>query len=138
MNIKITENHGDLEDFYIKNGLELEKGKIKDVNPIFSIIATENGELLGCATVSERFNTFVLDYIAVDEKFRRRGIAKILFDKITENYSEFYLTAKVPKFFSSVGCRITNEKPELLSECLECTQYLKNCRPVVFKFSKGE
>ncbi len=138
MDILRINDHSLLTDFYLENGLEIENGWENKMGALRSAGAYENGEMIGAATVSRRFDVTVLDYIAVKKDVRRQNIGKKLFLEIIED-DEIYLTARTPAFFYALGCIETDEKPELLGECTDCEQRLNGtCVPTVMKYSGGK
>ena len=121
-----------LTDFYKECELEIDDNWVEEMNPQRSIALYVDKRLASAATVSKRFGKTVLDYIAVREDLRKQGIGKIMLDKILENESNVYLTARNYDFFFKNGFRLTKSS-ELIKECLGCPQYNKNCFPKVMK-----
>lgn len=127
-----VKDHKILTDFYKNCKMEITNDWVLTMNPVRSIAIFKENQILCAATVSERFNKTVLDYIGVDESLRGKGYGKKLLDEILKNENEVYLTAKNYGFFKSRGF-IETEDNDLIKECIECEQYNKNCFPRVMK-----
>ena len=127
-----VDEHIILTDFYRECELEIDENWVEEMNPQKSIALYNDKALISAATVSKRFGKTVLDYIAVKAEFRKRGIGKIMLDKILENEDEVYLTARNYDFFCKNGFRAIEDNA-LIKECLGCPQYNKNCFPRVMK-----
>ena len=127
-----VKDHKILTDFYKNCKMEITNDWVLTMNPVRSIAIFKKNQILCAATVSERFNKTVLDYIGVDESLRGKGYGKKLLDEILKNENEVYLTAKNYGFFKSRGFIETKDN-DLIKECIECEQYNKNCFPRVMK-----
>lgn len=134
-----TEDHRRFEDFYERSGLEIDKSGWLEYNrPVRSVAAWEDGQFRGAATVSHRFGKYILDYIAVSEDSRGRGLGRLLAEDCLEQCrdagcGEVFLAAREPLFFRALGA-VPAGTDELLEECRGCRDYMKSCRPVEMKF----
>ncbi len=140
--------HGMLTAFYKQNGLEIENGWEISSGVYFSeAVLTENGDIMCAYSVSERFGETVLDYIAVSDALRGRGIGAEMMERVRkkarqDGKSRVYLTARARTFFEKQGGReLSKEHPlylKLLGECSECEQRNNTCFPCVMFFDIGE
>ena len=142
MNFFKEQNHEKLTDFYLKNGLEIENGWSKTSGAFFSLYVKENGQIIGAATLSKRLGVTVLDYIAIDPSLRKNGLGKALFfavlTKAPAAIKRIYLVAKAPGFFKAIGCQYEDSMPQLLAECMQCSQHQKQCNPAVMRYDLEE
>jgi len=129
-------NHSELTDFYKLNGLEIEDGRELTQNAYKSLVIYEKDRLIGAATVSKRNGIFVLDYIAVDREYRRSGVGKMLFERVTDKLDTVYLTAKQSEFYLSLGLKFDDEMSFLLDDCALCARLNKTCFPKIMKFER--
>ena len=134
MKFFVIQDHKILTDFYKKCKMEITEDWVLTMNPVKSIALIKEDKILGCATISKRFNKTILDYIGVDEALRGSGLGKKILQEILKDENEVYLTAKNYGFFKSQGF-IGTEDNDLIKECLTCEQYNKSCFPRVMKRS---
>ena len=125
--------HENLTELYRSAGLEIGEGWTEVCHPVFSIAARQDGMLLGAATVSRRFRRLVLDYLAVEVPVRGLGIGKKLTELCLDYVrgiggSALWLAAREPEFYKRLHARET-EDAALLSDCLRCPDYGKDCAP---------
>lgn len=130
---KEQEEFGEL---YEASGLEL--GEDWTDTAVFSFACRSEGTLLGAATVSLRYDRYILDFIAVKNAVRKQGIGERLTAECIERCielgaCELWLQARTPAFFRRIGAKETGGKT-LLRECLSCPDYRKECSPVEMKF----
>ena len=126
--------HSTFTELYRASGLEIEEDWEQECRPVFSVAARRGTDLLGAATVSERFGRLVLDYIAVWPEFRVKGLGRRLIDACADyarkrGETKLWLAARTPGFFRALGAAETGGT-ELLAECIGCPDYGKDCRPV--------
>ena len=137
-----------LTEFYKENQLEIENGWDFLSGVYFSeVVLSENGDIKCAYSLSERFGEAVLDYIAVSDGLRGKGIGAEMIERVKEKArrdgkSKVYLTARARGFFEKQGAR---ELPEthplylkLLGECSECSQRNAVCFPCVMFFNVEE
>lgn len=134
-----TERHELFTDLYRSAGLEIEADWVETCSPVFSVAAYDDGVFRGAATVSERFGTAVLDYVAVTPDSRRGGVGTFLVRECLDmcrsmGCGELLLAARVPLFFSALGALETGGEYGLLGECGQCPDYMHGCEPKEMKF----
>ncbi|MBO4330970.1 MAG: GNAT family N-acetyltransferase [Oscillospiraceae bacterium] len=134
-----TERHGRFAGFYKDSGLEIDTERWLEENcPIWSVAAWEDGCFRGAATVSLRHGRYFLDYIAVTEDSRGRGIGRLLAEDCLERCrdagcGELYLAARAPLFFETLGAVYT-DGAATAEECAACPDFGKGCSPKEMKF----
>lgn len=141
MEFVITNNHNSLYDFYCENSLEVSGDISKEDNAVLSLKYEDERGVLAAATLSERKGNFILDYIAVSDALRGKGIGKKLVLEMLENAKEMgakevFISAKNYNFFKSLG--FIHGEPENLdlnNDCKDCPQFLNGCNPVKMKIN---
>ena len=78
MQIKSYDNHIDLIGFYKENGLEFDEDFNYISSPLFSYVIQDKGEIIGAITCSKIDNNFIIEAVAVNEKYRKSGMGKKL------------------------------------------------------------
>lgn len=136
--IKEFSNHDELVDFYISRGIEFNEDKKYFHPPVFSYIAEIDNNFVGAITICKENNDFILDEVAVIKEKENQGICTALvntaIDRIKQEYedSKFYLVAKNPDVFKSMGFNVIQrgEAPSF-SECFSCPDFQKKCFPKI-------
>lgn len=136
--IKEFSNHDELVDFYISRGIEFNEDKKYFHPPVFSYIAKIDNNFVGAITICKENNDFILDEVAVIKEKENQGICTALvntaIDRIKQEYedSKFYLVAKNPDVFKSMGFNVIQrgEAPSF-SECFSCPDFQKKCFPEI-------
>ena len=126
--------HSTFTELYRASGLEIEEDWEKECRPVFSVAARRGTDLLGAATVSERFGRLVLDYIAVWPEFRVKGLGRRLTEWCADyarkkGEEKLWLAARTPGFFRALGAAETGGT-ELLGECVGCPDFGNECHPI--------
>ena len=134
--------HGELTALYRAAGLEIGDGWIEECHPVFSVAAYKGAALLGGATVSRRFDRLVLDYLAVEPSARGTGLGKRLTARCIRYAREvgetaLWIAAKEPGFYRHLEAKET-EDTALLTDCLHCPDYGKDCKPEEMVFDLKE
>ncbi len=140
--------HGMLTAFYKENELEIENGWEFLSGVYFSeAVLTENGDIMCAYSLSERFGETVLDYIAVSDGLRGKGLGATMIERVKDKArqggkSKVYLTARARDFFERQGAfELSETHPlylKLLGECAECSQRNNVCFPCVMFFNIEE
>ncbi len=134
--------HGKLTMLYRSAGLEIGDDWIEVCHPVFSVAARRNGELLGAATVSRRFDRLVMDYLAVEPAARGLGLGKSLTARCMAFAREagedaLWIAAREPEFYLHLKAEET-EDAALLEDCRRCPEYGKDCKPKELVFHLKE
>lgn len=116
-------------------GLEIEQlGPVLDAYGLF-----ENDKMVGCACLREREGAYLLECLAVSERFRGIGLGTRLVraveaDAKARGATRLRALARSPGFFLKIGYRVANpmevDYPSTAS-CGGCPQLNKSCFPSV-------
>ena len=97
-----------------------------------------DNQFVGAITVCKENNDFILDEVAVIKEREKQGVCTALvntvIDRIEKEYgdSKFYLVAKNPEVFKSMGFNIIQrEEAPSFSECFSCPDFQKKCFPKI-------
>ena len=152
--VDITDEYDRLVKFFVENELEFDADEEVDTD-IVQCYKIENpkvnnsgaakdeyvpGSLIGAAVLAMREGEYIVDGIAVNPDFRKKGIGKLLLDKISDDVVEMdgeslFLVARTPEFFRRYGFVSVNpdEAPNFF-ECKYCPQYMVSCYPDIMKY----
>jgi len=142
MNLIEYKDHNKLIPFYLSRGIEVSEEF--ENPPVFSYIIEEQGELIAAVTCSEINGTFIVEAIAVHEKYERQHIGTRLLNAAIHrmkemNASNIILNAKNPSVFEKNGFTIigNDEVPtDAYSYCFECPDYQVKWFPKIMKYAK--
>ena len=139
--VEPTDEYSRLVDFFIESELEFDAEDEVDTDILGCYkIESKDGELIGAAVLAQREERFICDGIAVNEKYRKKGIGNILLDKLIDEVVDrdgeaLYLVARAPEFFRKYGFKeISPEDAPNFFECKYCEQYMVSCYPEIMKF----
>ncbi len=126
-----------LNRFFEINGLESEEDAPRNCQMVAAWVATEPSteNLAGALSLVKRGHYYIVDGIAVDPAFRKRGLGKALIELALAELKllqvdEVYLVAKVPQFFSKLGfSELPWPDAPPVFECTSCPQYNNTCHP---------
>lgn len=133
MNFIETNDHNGLISFYRENGLEVSSDLVRDDGAIFSIKCVKDDKIISAATLSRRFEVFILDYVAVDPDHRKKGlgekaVAEILSKAKQLGVKKVYITSKSPTFFKKIGfLKGSPEGVDMNADCVGCPQFNNGC-----------
>lgn len=125
--------HNELVGFYRDNGLEVSNDIATEDGAVYSIKLCQNGRVQAAATLSLRFGVYILDYIAVDPKFRGRNLGALALNRILEKAKEMgadklFITARNPHFFEHFGFKEGSpEGVDMNADCIGCPEYNNGC-----------
>jgi N-acetylglutamate synthase-like GNAT family acetyltransferase len=99
--------------------------------------ARDGEDLVGCIALERYAGLDTPNWLAVDEGYRRRGIAAALYGELerearARGMSRLWVTARAPAFFFTQGFEPVEpgtERDALLGGCLECDQFGRECEP---------
>ncbi len=99
--------------------------------------AFSGARLVGAICLERQGGLDTVNWMAVEEEFRRRGIAAALYaelerEALARGVRRLWVTARAPGFFLAQGFEPVPAGPEhdaLLGGCPECGQYGRECRP---------
>ncbi len=94
-------------------------------------------KLVGALCLERQGDLDTVNWMSVEEDYRRRGIASELYAELeceatARGMLRLWVTARAPGFFLAQGFEVVAEGPErdaLLAGCLECEQYGRECTP---------
>ena len=131
--IKIIETK-DYEIFSIlARKFDLETSGIGDYFKAWVTIS--DGKKVGGISLKKKDKTYLLDIIAVDKNYQKKGLGKklllILLKYLKkEKIPKVYVNTKVPEFFKKFNFKkIPRSKSPKFSDCWTCPQYNKTCFP---------
>ena len=115
----------------------LEDGNFEGVVTAFGCF--RDGALIGCAALKCADETYTVEWLAVDEPYRRTGIGKAMVDRVaaearSRGARQLWALARAPAFFERIGFRVSppEESPgPTFAGCLKCTQYGVSCFPKI-------
>jgi N-acetylglutamate synthase-like GNAT family acetyltransferase len=96
-------------------------------------------DLVGCATLRWDGEMYSVDWLAVAETMRGKGLGGGLVAVITKEArkrgaSRLWALARAPEFFERIGFRriaADDGIGQVLANCLVCHQYQKSCFPAI-------
>ena len=136
--IRRTEDLEAIRDLSIRAGLEVREGPLeKYVVCAFGCFVDDR--LVGCATLEHKEGNYFVEWVAVENSMRSRGlgtslVALVVEEARTRGARAIWVKARLPGFYEKVGFKKLEENetgPISVEECLDCPQYHKNCFPTV-------
>jgi GNAT superfamily N-acetyltransferase len=99
--------------------------------------AHDGERLVGTIALERRDGLDTPNWLAVDERYRRRGLAAALYAALeaearARGVRRLWVTARAPAFFLAQGYAPAPpgaERDALLGGCLDCPQYCHGCEP---------
>ena len=99
--------------------------------------AYDGERLVGALALERREGLDMPNWLAVDERYRRRGVAAALYAALereawARGVRRLWVTARAPAFFLAQGYAPVPpgaESDALLGSCLDCPQYRQECEP---------
>jgi N-acetylglutamate synthase-like GNAT family acetyltransferase len=99
--------------------------------------AFDGERLVGAICLERQSDLDTVNWMSVDEEYRRRGIAAALYaelerEALARDMRQLWVTARAPGFFLTQGfAPVTggSERDALLGGCLDCAQFGSECRP---------
>lgn len=99
----------------------------------------DNENLIGCATLTEVNEEYIIRYVVIKKEFQGKGLGSILVTKIIEKVKDrkgkrVLLTAKVPEFYKKLGFEIIPREEALFeSDCINCHRFHNGCESEIMK-----
>ncbi len=95
--------------------------------------------MVGSAALQLLQGKHFLEYVAVEESMRGRGIGAALVSLIEDEaralgLKELWAKARLPEFYERLGYTVNQEADhgvKTLKDCRRCPQYLVTCRPAM-------
>lgn len=128
-----------LSTLFHENGLEIKPGIKRPENVIkcWACMDSENGKLIGGASLEKRNGEFVVADVAVDYDYRALRIGTRLMDMMEEEIvklggADAWLVGKVPDFYTKIGWEVVDrEHAPDISKCFTCIQFGNECKPEI-------
>lgn len=127
-----------IKNLSIRTGLEVKEGpQEKYIVCAFGCFVGE--QLVGCAALEHHEGNYFVEWVAVDNCMRSKGVGSRLVAKVVEEARArgaraIWVKARIPEFYEKMGFRKLEDNetgPISTDECLDCPQYHKNCFPKV-------
>lgn len=133
--IKKTDDHELMKALALASGLE--DGTFENV--ILSYGYFIGDQLFGCVSLKREGDRYAVEWLAVSENLRRKGIGGMLVGKVEaearmRGADRLWALARAPRFFESIGFRVAapgESGGPVMSNCLLCSQYQKSCFPAI-------
>ncbi len=133
--IRKTDDHGAVRALALRSGLE--DGTFDSVITAYGCYIGDT--LFGCAALKREGDRYAVEWLAVDEQLRRKGIGQMLVRKIEaearmRGADRIWALARAPRFFESIGFRVASSDEAggpVMSNCLLCSQYQRTCFPAI-------
>lgn len=118
-------------------GSGLEDGPFVGVVAAFGVYSGD--ELVGCVALKQTDSAFCVEWLAVSEDLRGRGLGTRLISEVEREAKQrgaerLWALARAPDFFGKIGFRLAGNDEvggPTLNNCKICPQYMKNCRPAI-------
>jgi N-acetylglutamate synthase-like GNAT family acetyltransferase len=135
--LRQTDDFVAMKRLALKSGLE--EGSYKDYVLAYGYFVGD--ELVGCAALKLKEDTFTVECLAVSDRFRGMGMGRSLVEVIerearARGAKEIWALARAPGFFVHIGFETASrENPSgpSLKGCLTCRQYGRTCRPAIVR-----
>jgi len=120
-----------------KAGWEPEAGPLKGVVVAYGCF--DRGRMVGCAALQLLDGEHFLEYVAVENSMRGRGIGAALVARIEDEaraagLKELWAKARLPGFYERLGYKVLSETgrgAKSLKGCESCPQYHVTCTPAM-------
>lgn len=105
----------------------------------FELYDEEEGKRIGGAALAKVCDEFVVRSVAVESKYRMKGLGTLILNNIIAEAKEWgakrlMLTAKVPDFYKKFGFEIIpREDAPPISACINCSKFNNGCAAAVMK-----
>lgn len=115
----------------------LEDGTFEDVVAAYGYFIS--GELVGCAALKQEGGRFAVEWLAVSEPMRGKGVGSMLVKRVEaearmRGADRVWALARAPRFFEGLGFRVSSPDESggpAMSNCLLCSQYQRSCFPAI-------
>lgn len=138
--LRETDEYERLVRFFVENQLEFDGDEEVDTDIVNCYkVADKDDRLIGAAVLARREGRYIIDGIAVDERYRKQKVGEMLLERVKSRVielggCELYLVARAPGFFRKNGfLPIAAEEAPNFFECKYCPQYNITCHPEIMK-----
>ena len=135
LELRSTDDYEAIRHLALASGLE--DGSFQQTVAAFGFYMS--GKLVGCASLRRDGERYSVDWLAVDQPLRGRGLGNKLVTRVageakTRGADRLWALARAPDFFEKIGFRRSSEKDGVgpsLDNCLQCPQFRRNCSPAI-------
>lgn len=133
--LRKTDDLDAVRNLALRSGLE--DGTFEGVVAAYGWFIGE--ELAGCVALKRDGDRYSVEWLAVAEGLRRKGVGRMLVERVeadarTRGAERIWALARAPRFFESIGFRVATSSESggpTMSNCLLCSQYQRTCFPAV-------
>jgi N-acetylglutamate synthase-like GNAT family acetyltransferase len=133
MILRKTEDFEAIRKLALESGLE--DGRFDNIVCAFALFIED--EIVGCAAMKVVDDTYSVEWLAVKEEPRGKGLGKSLVDAVAgeaekSGAHKLWALARAPDFFLSVGFSMSSQEESpgpSFEGCRKCHQYNVSCFP---------
>ncbi len=133
--IRETDDLAAVRELGVRSGLDESEREGEVILAAWGAYA--GGALIGAIVLERREGMDMVNWMAVDDGWRRRGVAARLYAALEaeagrRGMHRLWVTARNPAFFAAQGFAAVppgREADTLLGDCLDCEQYGRACTP---------
>lgn len=133
--LRRTEDFAAIRALALSSGLE--DGTFESVVTAYGFFLGD--ELVGCAALKKDGTRFAVEWLAVKEGMRGKGLGAMLVGRIeiearARGADRLWALARAPDFFEKIGyIRVGAHESggPTLTNCMLCSQYQRNCFPAI-------
>jgi len=133
--LRSTDDFEGIRKLALASGLE--DGTFDGIAAAFGLYSGE--ELVGCAALKQVEDRFSVEWLAVADCMRNRGLGSRLIRKVedearTRGARTLWALARAPGFFQAIGFRLVRADETggpTLANCAKCAQFRKTCNPAI-------
>ncbi|MBE6031212.1 MAG: GNAT family N-acetyltransferase [Clostridiales bacterium] len=125
----------------MKSGLEVHEDDEagEGLVTLFELVDPETEELVGTSGVEISNGSYMLRYIAVDEKYRGKQYGRLVVEAALDEAracgaKEIWLTGKIPEFYKKWGFELMDPADApIVSDCQSCPQFHNGCESALMR-----
>lgn len=133
--LRRTEDHEAVRRLALDSGLE--DGEFDKVVCAYGYFIDD--ELVGCAAMKRSEGTYSVEWLAVREQDRGRGLGRLLVEKVAadakeDGAEELWALARAPDFFLRIGFTLCSQEDSpgpTFEVCKKCSQFNITCLPKI-------
>ncbi len=133
--LRKTDDYNAVRALALRSGLE--DGTFENIVTAYGYYIGD--ELVGCAALKRDGERFAVEWLAVSEGLRRKGVGRMLVQSVEaearmRGAERVWALARAPRFFERIGFRVASSDESggpTMSNCLLCSQYQKTCFPAI-------
>ncbi len=131
------DDYGAVKEMALRAGLDVVDKSIDCIVAAYGYYV--GGRLMGCAALEFEEGNYFLEWVAVDDSMRLRGIgaslvAMIEAEATSRGMAELWAKARIPDFYRRIGYRILSKGErglKTLDGCRGCPERNKTCHPAI-------